>query len=547
MAQTNKKLPLYLPVVIAISIIIGIFLGLKFTGEPQTSEKLFIYPKKDKLSNLLNLIEEEYVDPVSTDTIVEEVIPDLLKRLDPHSVYFPADAFSEVQEEMTGHFGGIGVQFNMTEDTVTIINTIPGGPSEKLGILAGDRIVTINDSLVAGQGIINTDIVKLLKGEIGTSVNVGIKRRGNEELIDYTIVRGEIPIHSVDVSYMINEDIGYIKIIRFSRTTFQEFVDAVMKLEKESGLSKVIIDLRGNTGGYMDAATNIANQFLDAQKLIVYTEGKARPRHNVYSNKSGICLNMDVAVILDEFSASASEILAGALQDNDRGLIIGRRSFGKGLVQTETSFGDGSAVRITIARYYTPSGRSIQKPYSSGDDEDYFMDIHKRFANGEFEEKDSIHFDDSLVFKTVGGRTVYGGGGIMPDIFIPIDTSGISAYYNRVNNLGLTYRFAFNYTDKHRSDLNELGNAYDIRDYLIKNTVFDKFVNFAKDNGVKPNWEQINYSRKILETQVYALIARNVIDNDGFYPIIKDIDMTLIRTIEELEKDNLELAIFSNQ
>ncbi|MFO8022989.1 MAG: S41 family peptidase [Perlabentimonas sp.] len=542
MIYNNRKKDIIYPIAIAIVLVIGMLVGINLRKEPGRTS-LTVSPRTDKLNSILKYIEGQYVDTVSMNNLVESTIPTVLENLDPHSVYIPASDLQEVNEPLDGGFDGIGITFNMPEDTIIVITTIPGGPSERVGLIPGDRIVTIDDSTVAGVDINQNDIVKMLKGPNGTSVKVGVSRKGVDEPITFEIIRDKIPIYSVDVSYMVKEDIGYIKISRFARTTYQEFIDAVDKLQNK-GMQKIIIDLRGNNGGYMDAATNIANEFLSEGKLIVYTEGKARPRQNIYSNAKGRCLNTQVAVLLDEFSASASEILAGAIQDNDRGAVIGRRSFGKGLVQEQILFSDGSAVRLTIARYYTPTGRSIQKPYENGTD-DYYYDISNRYIHGEFQERDSIHLNDSLLYTTPGGRTVYGGGGIMPDFFIPLDTIGITTYFNQVARRNIIYRFAFEYADDNRSKLSEFDNAEGIENYLEQQKILDKFVSFAKDNGIKPNYKQIEISKEVLETQLKAYIARNIIDNEGFYPIIKKIDSTLIRTIEIIESDDIKELISS--
>ncbi len=542
MIYNNRKKDIIYPIAIAIVLVIGMLVGINLRKEPGRTS-LTVSPRTDKLNSILKYIEGQYVDTVSMNNLVESTIPTVLENLDPHSVYIPASDLQEVNEPLDGGFDGIGITFNMPEDTIIVITTIPGGPSERVGLIPGDRIVTIDDSTVAGVDINQNDIVKMLKGPNGTSVKVGVSRKGVDEPITFEIIRDKIPIYSVDVSYMVKEDIGYIKISRFARTTYQEFIDAVDKLQNK-GMQKIIIDLRGNNGGYMDAATNIANEFLSEGKLIVYTEGKARPRQNIYSNAKGRCLNTQVAVLLDEFSASASEILAGAIQDNDRGAVIGRRSFGKGLVQEQILFSDGSAVRLTIARYYTPTGRSIQKPYENGTD-DYYYDISNRYIHGEFQERDSIHLNDSLLYTTPGGRTVYGGGGIMPDFFIPLDTIGITTYFNQVARRNIIYRFAFEYADDNRSKLSEFDNAEGIENYLEQQKILDKFVSFAKDNGIKPNYKQIEISKEVLETQLKAYIARNIIDNEGFYPIIKKIDSTLIRAIEIIESDDIKELISS--
>jgi carboxyl-terminal processing protease len=424
----------------------------------------------------------------------------------------------------------------MQDDTVAIINTIPNGPSEKIGIKAGDRIIRVNDSLVAGVKMRSDDIVRMLKGKRGTKVKVTITRRGVSDLLEFEITRDKIPLTSVDVAYIVANDIGFIKISEFSKTSYDEFIEAVRSL-KSQGMNKLILDLRGNGGGYMDEATRIADEFLDEGKLIVYTEGRHQPRHNVYATPKGECIDNQIIILIDELSASASEIIAGAIQDNDRGLILGRRSFGKGLVQNQTEFADGSALRLTIARYYTPTGRCIQKPYNNGL-EDYYYDIQNRFIHGEFIYADSIKFADSLKYVTPGGNIVYGGGGIMPDIFVPYDTIGATPYLNEVRNRGLLYRYAFIYTDNNRAELQKLTDLKEIEKYLDGQNLLEKFAAFAESNGVKKNVEEIIISEKILLTQLKAYIARNIIDNPGYYPIIQEIDRTLQKGIEILAAKN---------
>ena len=540
MKYNNSKRDIIYPIALALVLVVGVILGVTLKKDPGRTS-LTIYPRSDKLSNVLKYIEDQYVDTVSMNELVENTIPTILKNLDPHSIYIPASELKEVNEPLEGGFDGIGISFNMPNDTIIVINVIQGGPSERIGLLAGDRIVTIDDSVIAGKKVPQDDIVKMLKGPTGTKVKVGIARKEVEELIVFEITRDKIPLYSIDVSYMLNETLGYIKITRFARTTYREFLDAVDKLQTQ-GMTELIIDLRGNNGGYMDAATNIANEFLPEGKLIVYTQGKARERQNIYSNSKGQCLNTDVAVLIDEFSASASEILAGAIQDNDRGVVIGRRSFGKGLVQEQILFSDGSALRLTIARYHTPTGRSIQKPYQPGND-DYYYDISNRFLHGEFQEQDSIHFADSLKYVTPKGRIVYGGGGIMPDFFVPFDTTGVTPYFNRVANRNLIYRFAFQYTDQHRKQMSALKDYKLIEDYLKRERILNQFIEFAKKNGVDPDAQQINDSKEILETQLMAYIARNMIENEGFYPIIRRVDTTLKKAIEIIEKEDLSQLI----
>lgn len=489
-------------------------------------------PKTNKLNAAIQYISNEYVDTVDMEEINEVVLPEILEELDPHSVYFPPVEFQMASEPLIGNFSGIGVTFNMVEDTVAIIGTIPNGPSERVGILAGDRIVQVDDSLVAGVGMPSNDIVRMLKGPKNTEVRVSVHRKGKSELLDFEITRDDIPLYSVDVAYMVNEEIGYIKISQFAQTTYREFMQAIEKL-KSAGSTKLIIDLRQNGGGIMEAATMIADQFLEANQLIVYTEGRSRPRENEYSSARGVLKDDEVVILTDESSASASEILAGALQDNDRGLIVGRRTFGKGLVQEEMRFTDGSAIRLTVARFYTPTGRAIQRSYENGLEE-YYHDYAQRIMHGELEHEDSIKFDDEQRFITPGGRVVYGGGGIMPDVFVPVDTTAFTNYYSRIRSMGLMYRFGFYYTDLHREKMLDLGSADKIESYLDELDLMKDFISYAKGKGVMPNWEDIRVSEPYIHKTIKAYIARNLIDNEGFYPIIADIDNTLQVAIDTL-------------
>ncbi len=517
-----------MPLILAIVLILGMLIGVKLVDR-SGDRSMFVYPKTDKLSGVINFIEMEYVDKVSREDLVEKTIPELLKNLDPHSVYIPASDLQRVTEPLEGNFEGIGIQFNMLNDTVVVIQTISGGPSERIGIMPGDRIVMIDDSLVAGVDMPDTDIVSMLRGLRGTTVTVGVKRQFIPGMMEFEIKRDRIPLYSVDVAYMIDDETGYIKISQFSRTTFREYMEAAERLNA-LGMKKLILDLRGNGGGYMDQATSIADQFLDEGKLIVYTEGQASPRSDVKATSNGINLDTEILVMMDEWSASASEILAGAIQDNDRGMVVGRRSFGKGLVQNQTMFSDGSALRLTVARYYTPTGRSIQKPYDAGSD-DYFNDLDRRFLHGEFDAADSIRFDDSLKFVTPGGNVVYGGGGIMPDVFVPRDTAGITGYYTQVTRQGLVYRFAFDYSDSNRATLSRFDEAGEISAYLDRQGLMDRFVEYAEDQGIARKTSDIRKSYDILHTQIKAYIARNIIDNEGFYPIISEIDQAFQKSV----------------
>ena len=454
MKYKNSKRAIYTPIILALVLTLGIVIGNKLIPNKANAYHSSSYVFSDKINSMFMLIDENYVDKVSVDSLEEIAIPKILEALDPHTTYIPAAHMKEVSEPLQGNFEGIGVQFNINNDTILIVNTISGGPSEKVGVLAGDRIITINDSLFAGTGVTNNDVIKNLKGEKGTTVNIGVKRNGIKELINFAIERDEIPLYSVDISYMLNDVTGYIKINKFSRTTHDEFIEGAAKLLSK-GMTKLVLDLRQNGGGYLDAAVNIADEFLSEGKMIVYTDGSTRRRINYKATDAGICENVELSVLIDSWSASASEIVAGAIQDNDRGKIIGRRSFGKGLVQEPYFFADGSGIRLTIARYYTPSGRCIQKSYKNGI-EDYYTDIYHRSEHGELSSADSTVFNDSLKYTTVGGRPVYGGGGIMPDIFVAVDTSSYSNYYDEIIKKGLIYKFALKYTDNQRKELNKL-------------------------------------------------------------------------------------------
>jgi len=554
MKTKRERVIVFLPIIVSIALIIGILVGnwiteirirgivtdevnkQKFSIRPGNTlgSGLTLSPRSNKITSALQYIVNEYVDTVSLEIMNESVMPALVDKLDPHSIYIPATDFQRFSEPLVGNFSGIGVSFNMTDDTVAIINTIPNGPSEMVGIMAGDRIIMVDDSLVAGVNMPSDDIVKMLKGPKNTQVKVSIYRRGEKKPLEFEITRDDIPIYSVDVAYKVQGNIGYIKISQFAQTTFREFMQAVEKL-KTQGVDKLIIDLRNNGGGIMEAATMIADQFLEEGQLIVYTEGKARPRENDYATSRGILKEDKVVVLIDESSASASEILAGAIQDNDRGLVIGRRSFGKGLVQEEMRFSDGSALRLTVARYYTPTGRSIQRSYENGKD-DYYHDYANRIRRGEMEHRDSIKFDDSQKFVTPGGKIVYGGGGIMPDVFVPIDTSTFSEYYNRVRSLGLLYRFAFSYTDTHRSTLEQFSTAEEIEGYLDDQDLLPEFIEYAREKGVPPVYDDIRTSEVPLKKFIKAYIGRNVIDNIGFYPIIANIDNTLQVAIDTISR-----------
>jgi carboxyl-terminal processing protease len=532
----NKKYIVFFVLLIVFTLFAGIYAGVRMGRKSMLHTGKSTVAAADKISNIIRLIDAVYVDTINSTEITEKAIPAILENLDPHSTYIPARDMQGVEEEMQGNFSGIGVQFSIQEDTIMIIDVISGGPSAKLGILAGDRIVMVNDSSVTGKEITNDKVLKLLRGKKGTKVKVSIHRNGFKSLFDYEITRGEIPIYSVDVSYMIDDQTGFIKISRFAEKTYREFTDAMEKLDK-TGASKIIVDLRGNPGGYLAAVIRMVNDFLDKGDPILVTKGKAQPEKTYSANANNIWKDKKLYLLIDEFSASASEIFAGAIQDNDRGIVIGRRSFGKGLVQEQIPFADGSALRLTVARYYTPSGRSIQKSYKDGNDS-YFEDLFARMKHGEFSSSDSIHFADSLKYHTRKGRTVYGGGGIMPDFFVPADTAGRSDYFDQIYQKGLVYQYAFQYSDRNRNTLEKLRGASDIAGYLEQQNILEQFTRYAAEKGIPANKTGLITSGFIIKTQLKAYIARNILGEEGFYPIIQDVDKTLQKAIE-ISRQNL--------
>lgn len=485
-----------------------------------------------KLDALISMINYAYVDSIDEKKITEDAIRNLLKELDPHSVYIPSEELKEVNEPLVGKFEGVGIQFNILDDTIMVTQTISGGPSEKLGIRAGDRIVKIDEVVVASIGIKNNDVLKKLRGDKGTKVKVNIFRRGNKDLLEYTITRDKIPLYSVDASYMVTPKVGYIKISRFADSTVEEFKEALKKL-KEQNMESLVLDLSGNGGGYLNRAIELADEFLSNGKKVVYTEGRNNPRQDNYSTPTGGWEKGKVVVLVDESSASASEIVTGALQDWDRALVVGRRTFAKGLVQKPFPLPDGSAVRLTIARYFTPSGRCIQKHYEAGD-ENYDMDLSMRYQHGELYNADSIKFIDSLKYTTNGGRTVYGGGGIMPDIFVPLDTSMSSKYYDDLRRNGIINDFTLNYVDEHRTEL--AGKYIDVYDFKKSFTVDDEFVNkfiaYAEKKNVKKDEKGFKTSEKLLRTQIKALIARDLWNTNAYYVIINELNAFLNKGLQ---------------
>ncbi len=537
----NSRSTVLLPLFVAAGVALGIFLG-QFLGRSSAESDIrgilrSLALPQNKVSQTLSLIETQYVDSVAMDSLVERTLPVIVAELDPHSVYIPASEMAEINEPLDGEFDGIGVVFNMATDTVIVLNVIPSGPSDKAGVVAGDRIVRINDSLVAGQGIPQREIMRRLRGKRGTEVRLALERRGIGEAVEVTVVRGKIPIRSLTAALMLTDDIAFVKLDQFARTSHAELLDALAALRTQ-GMRRLILDLRGNSGGFLDQAIAIANEFLPAERLIVYTEDRNHERIEQYSDGTGSAADLDLAVLIDEGSASSSEILAGALQDNDRGTIIGRRSFGKGLVQQQIPYADGSALRLTVARYYTPTGRSIQKPYTSGDAEAYDADIWNRYQHNEFFSADSIRFDDSLRRTTPAGKTVYGGGGIMPDLFVPLDTTALTKYYLEVSGRNILYRYTIEYADAHRRELNAVRTTADLRALLDADKgLVDNFVRYAARNGVAPRAGDIARSRSLIEAQLKAYIGRNTaLEDSGYFLSIHPEDEVIVRAIAELEQ-----------
>lgn len=523
-----KKASVWMPLAIAVSVVAGMWIGSTFfNGSGKWSSR-------SKLDTILEIVKRSYVDDVDTDSLLEASFPGLLSRLDPHSVYIPAKDLQNVNEELGGSFSGIGISFNLLNDSINVLEVISGGPSEKAGLLAGDRIVAINDTVVAGQGWSDVKVRSSLRGEKGSVVKLTVHRPTSKTPLNFDVVRGDIPMTSIDAAYLIEPNVGFVKVSKFSANTYSEFLTAMMNLVAD-GAEKFIVDLRGNGGGFMEPAVLMANEFLPAGSPIVSMRGKTTPDSRpTMSDGSGSFLNNELVVLIDETSASSSEIFSGAIQDNDRGLVIGRRSFGKGLVQNQMELPDSSAIRLTIARYYTPSGRCIQKTYAPGTD--YDRDIFNRYEHGEFYNVDSIKLDKSLAFETLHGRTVYGGGGIMPDIFVPNDTIGITSYYLNVLNAGLIQKYTFDYTDRNRQRLETVDNAADLVKLLPDDeTLLQDFVSYAQKAGVPKRPYYINISHDLIVNQLKAMIARNALGVQGYFEVFNDVDPTVLSGVDALQ------------
>lgn len=535
-----------LPTLTVLAVALGILVGSALTQKVNAQRIVFQNGswsiEQSKVDRLLQLMSTAYVDSLNIDSITDEAMVDLVQKLDPHSAYIPKEDLEMVNSELAGSFSGIGVQFTIQQDTVRIVAVIAGGPCAGVGVLAGDKLISVDDSAFVGKKMNNEKVMKTLRGPKGTQVKLGVLRAGVGEPLYFTVTRGDIPVNSVDAKFIIepsavsrqpSDKIGFVRVNKFGETTYKEFIAALADL-KAQGATSFIVDLRENSGGYMEQAIRMANEFLSRGELIVYSEGRAYPRYEATANGSGRFKDVPLVVLIDNFSASASEIFAGAMQDNDRATIVGRRSFGKGLVQQQMPFDDGSAVRLTVARYYTPSGRCIQKPYTLGDQEDYEKDLMERFEHGEFYSADSIHFTDTTTYRTKGGRIVRGGGGIMPDVFVGRDTTLNTPWYNRCVNLAYTYQFAYSYTDKHRKELAKYKDWQSLEQYLLKQDILADFVHFAEDKGVERNDAEIQKSRPLMTRLLNAYIVRDMLGDEGFFPLFERDDEITKKAIELL-------------
>lgn len=523
--MNNKKSNRFMPLMMALCVVIGIIVGSFYSNHFSGNRLSIINTGTNRINNLLHIIDDQYVDKVNLDSLVEDAMPKILTELDPHSVYISAKDVEAANQDLQGSFSGVGIQFVIRQDTIHVQNVIQNGPAERAGILAGDKIVMVDDQTFVGKAVTNQEAMKRLKGPKNTKVRIGVLRYGHSKPQSFVVTRGDIPIKSVSATYMIDDKTGYIRIKSFGETTYAELLVALAKLG-ESGFQNLIIDLRDNTGGYLQSAVQMANEFLPKNKLIVYTEGRKSPRQDFRSDGRGSYKQTPLVVLINEGSASASEIFAGAMQDNDRATVIGRRSFGKGLVQKQIEFSDGSMVRLTIARYYTPSGRCIQKPYVHGETDDYAQDLMSRYEHGEFFSQDSIKHTGPK-YHTSNGRVVYGGGGITPDIFVPEDTTGFTSYYKQATMSGLILQFAFTYTDDNRPKLNNFKEMMELADYLKKQNLVDKFATYANDKGLKRRNLMIRKSHYLLDRFINSRIIYNMLDEQAWLEYVNEDDATI--------------------
>lgn len=536
----DSRLKIWLPLLGALLAVGGMWIGYLLADGDRLS------PAQEKLNTIFELIEDEYVDEVSPDSLIEMTIPELLKNLDPHSVYIPAKDFDRLGRELDGSFYGIGIQFQIMNDSICVVEVISGGPAERVGVMAGDRIIAV-DGKVIGKDVNNDDVMSMLRGDKDTKVRISVKRANSKKPIEFEIVRGEIPSVSIDAAYIMDGNIGYIRISKFAANTFSEFLQSMVTLAAD-GAESFIVDLRGNSGGLIDQAILMANEFLEPMRTIV--EVKGRNPHddaNWLADGTGSFTDQPLVVLVDEFTASSSEIFAGAIQDNDRGLIIGRRSFGKGLVQRPVMLPDSSQIRLTVQRYYTPSGRCIQKDYTRGNNDNYEHEIIDRMEKGELFSADSVKFEGKDIFQTMAGRTVYGGGGIMPDVFVPSDTAGITSYYIQVVNAGLLNKFAYEYADLNRSDLSKAKDVGQLLKLLPSDGILlASFARYASQNGVPQRWYYINISAQLIVNQLKALIARDILGFSAYFEISNTVDPAVDKAVKQIREgvnEKIESAI----
>lgn len=529
--KSNRLTPLLMALCVVIGILVGTFYANHFSGNRLN----IINSGSNRLNNLLHIIDDQYVDKVNIDSLVDKAIPQILADLDPHSVYISAKDVQQATDDLKGSFSGVGIEFVIRDDTIRVQGVVKNGPAEQAGILAGDKIVSVDGKPFVGKVVTNSEAMRRLKGPKDTKVKIGVVRYGQKKVKQFTITRGDIPQKSISAAYMLDENTGYIKIKNFGENTYPELLIALAKLSQE-GFGNLVIDLRDNTGGYLNSAVQMANEFLPKNRLIVYTEGRRSPRQDFKSDGRGSYQNIPLVVLINEASASASEIFAGAMQDNDRATIIGRRSFGKGLVQKQMDFPDGSMIRLTVARYYTPSGRCIQKPYVSGDNQDYEEDLIVRYQHGEFFSQDSIKHTGPA-YHTVIGRTVYGGGGITPDIFIPEDTVDYTLYFKEAAMSGLILQFAFEYTDKYRPKLSSFETMPELSAYLDKQNTVDKFASYADKNGLRRRNLLIKKSHHLLERFINSRIIYNIMDEEDWIEYL-NLDDNVIKAALDVFKNN---------
>jgi carboxyl-terminal processing protease len=530
----NQNKNRFSPLMMALCVVIGILIGTFYANHFSGNRLSIINSSSNKLNNLLHIIDDQYVDTVNVNELVEKAMPQILAELDPHSVYISAKDVQQANDDLRGSFSGVGIEFTIRQDTLHVQQVISNGPAERAGVIAGDKIVTVDDKPFTGKTLTNEEAMHRLKGPKDTKVKLGIMRYGETKVRSITVTRGEIPTKSVTATYMLDDNTGYIRIKNFGENTYPELLIALAKLSQEN-FQGLCIDLRGNTGGYLQSAVQIANEFLPKNRLIVYTQGRKSPRQEYRSDGRGSYQQIPLVVLIDEISASASEILAGAIQDNDRGTIIGRRSFGKGLVQQPIAFGDQSMIRLTIARYYSPSGRCIQKPYTAGDNKDYEEDILTRYEHGEFFSSDSIKHEGKE-YHTANGRPVYGGGGITPDIFVAEDTTNVTSYYKQASMSGQIIMFAYSYTDENRQKLSQIDGVNDMANYLKHQNIVDKFATYAEKNGLKRRNLMIQRSYKLLERFITSRIIYNMMKEEAWIQYLNDDDPAITETLRVMRE-----------